>query len=326
MNRHWILYIEDNEDDLILARDILPRARFPVTWAATGEEARKQLATTKFDLVLLDHGLPDTNCLLFLDEIKRLHADLPVIILTGRDDEALAVSSLERGAAHFLHKARMSRELLPLITSVLETTHGNEQKPSILLKRSERLYQTLLSIMTEGVILVDTGGAIIFANDCLGRMTGEPTAVHFGRDASLLFDSPSQIRFKQWLLSFRAGNVTESAPWEGRLRRAGLVSGMDQMPVLITGRSVTDELGRSEACLVTLTDISELIQTRHRLQQRLAEMERFQRFFLDRETTIINLKIKIREYEKMLGIERASLSDETLRKLEERFHSQPGPP
>lgn len=322
MSRKWILYVEDNEDDVVLVRDLLPRSNFPVSWATCGAKARDRLKSTTYDLMLLDHGLPDTNSLLFLEEVRNCYPKMPVIILSGREDEALAVSAMAKGAAHYVIKDTMRAELLPLIRSTLDMHEIKELREEAVLRRSERLYQTLLSVMTEGVLLIDTTGMVIYANDAVGRMVEAPATTLTGRPAADLFDAPSSVYFADWFRPFLSETQPDVTPWEARLRRRGSAERSDLISVLMSGRPVTDELGRHEACIVTLSDISELVQTRRRLQQRLAEMERFQRFFLDRESTIVELKARIRDYERRLGIERPALSEDTLRKLQERLESR----
>jgi PAS domain S-box-containing protein len=316
VKRHWLLYVEDNDDDVKLVRELLPRSEFPVSAAASAEEAREKLRNTEFDLLLLDHNLPDTNSLLFLDEIRRQAPALKVIVLTGRSDEALEFAVRAKGAAEFLHKDDLARYLLPLVR---ESVAGAGEAPAPPRpSREESLYRSLLSVMTEGVLLVDVNGVVIFANDASGRMTEDESACLVGQRAADLFDPASRLLFEEWLRPFIAGDGTEAAQCEVRLRR-GAEGGSDTRPVLVSGRSVRSEFGAHEACLVTLTDIAELVTTRERLQRRLSEMERFQRFFIEREKRIVELKAKIREYERRLGIEAAPLSDETLRKLNERL-------
>ena len=61
-----------------------------------------------FDLVLLDLSLPDSEGLeTFLRMQNRAPPDLPIVVLTGMDDEALAVETVQRGAQDYLVKGRV---------------------------------------------------------------------------------------------------------------------------------------------------------------------------------------------------------------------------
>ena len=68
-----------------LLRAVLPRSDFVLTWCSSAAAAREHLEDKSYELVLLDHGLPDTNALAFLEEIKRFRPEVPVIVLLGRD-------------------------------------------------------------------------------------------------------------------------------------------------------------------------------------------------------------------------------------------------
>src|SRR5262245_50458224 len=110
-----VLLVEDDEDDFILVRHLLVQSEFALTWCSSAEAAREQLDGRPYDLVLLDHGLPDTNSLTFLEEIRRALPAAPVIVLTGRDDRTLAISAVKRGAANYILKDEIRMHLLPAI-------------------------------------------------------------------------------------------------------------------------------------------------------------------------------------------------------------------
>ncbi len=61
-------------------------------------QAREILKTEKIDLILLDHSLPGTNGLTFLTELSRLHAGIPVLMVTALDSDYSLAEALRRGA------------------------------------------------------------------------------------------------------------------------------------------------------------------------------------------------------------------------------------
>jgi len=61
-------------------------------------QAREILKTEKIDLILLDHSLPGTNGLTFLSELSRLHAGIPVLMVTALDSDYSLAEALRRGA------------------------------------------------------------------------------------------------------------------------------------------------------------------------------------------------------------------------------------
>ncbi|MDQ4025666.1 MAG: PAS domain S-box protein, partial [Actinomycetota bacterium] len=108
-----VLLVEDNAADAQLASDMLVFARAPRCELAHAErltEAQALLAIERFEVVLLDLGLPDTAG---LDGVRGLRAAAPesaIIVLSGTGSEALAVKALEAGAQDYLAKDRLDED------------------------------------------------------------------------------------------------------------------------------------------------------------------------------------------------------------------------
>ena len=101
------------------------RLGFAVQWrevdvlaAGTGKEALDQVEQESPDLVLLDVGLPDMDGFKVLQEI-RFFSDVPVVMLTARDDTIDKVRGLELGADDYVTKPFNHLELLARIKAVL---------------------------------------------------------------------------------------------------------------------------------------------------------------------------------------------------------------
>jgi two-component system, sensor histidine kinase and response regulator len=107
-----ILLVEDNPADARIIRELL-KSRDPLgleLWHATQFcEATSELGQREFDLVLLDLGLPDSQGLATLARMNaQTHGRVPLIVLTGLDDEAVAVEAVRRGAQDFLVKTELA--------------------------------------------------------------------------------------------------------------------------------------------------------------------------------------------------------------------------
>jgi DNA-binding response OmpR family regulator len=111
-----VLLIEDNAGDAKLLREMLGKegaGSFELTHLLRLSEAVAHLAKGGVDVVLLDLGLPDGHG---LDTVRRAHAvapDVPVIVLTGLDDEALAAAAMAAGAQDYLVKGQIESRALP---------------------------------------------------------------------------------------------------------------------------------------------------------------------------------------------------------------------
>jgi DNA-binding response OmpR family regulator len=113
-----ILVVDDEPRIAQLARDYLEHAGFTVRVAATGEAALQSVRRDRPDLVVLDLGLPGLDGLDVTRAIRR-ESNLPVIMLTARDDELDKLVGLELGADDYLTKPFSPRELVARVRAVL---------------------------------------------------------------------------------------------------------------------------------------------------------------------------------------------------------------
>ena len=115
-----ILIVDDERPILLTLEALLGRRGYSVETASTAAAARRALKEKSTALVLLDLQLPDAEGLETLEQIKREHADTPVIILTAHDSLSNAIESIKRGAYHFISKPYAPEELLSLVEKALE--------------------------------------------------------------------------------------------------------------------------------------------------------------------------------------------------------------
>lgn len=99
-----ILVVDDEPKLRAVLQDYLQRHGFSVQTAASGTDALNQLARCSPTMVLLDIKMPGMDGLATLKRLKAAHRDLPVIMTTGVEDEALMAKALALGAADYLTK------------------------------------------------------------------------------------------------------------------------------------------------------------------------------------------------------------------------------
>jgi PleD family two-component response regulator len=111
-----VLLVEDNAGDAALLRHMFSEERsgsFELTHLLRMTDALTHLAKGGVDLILLDMGLPDAHG---LETVRRAHAmspDVPLIVITGLDDEALAAEAMKEGAQDYLIKGQIENRALP---------------------------------------------------------------------------------------------------------------------------------------------------------------------------------------------------------------------
>ncbi|MEV3905769.1 fused response regulator/phosphatase [Mycobacterium sp. NPDC050551] len=109
-----LLLVEDDRGDAVLVEELVADADadFHVVWAESMAQAEHALTVARPDCVLLDMHLPDVNGIEALDRIAARDATIPVIVLTGRNDEHFGVSAVASGAQDYLVKGRVEPEML----------------------------------------------------------------------------------------------------------------------------------------------------------------------------------------------------------------------
>jgi signal transduction histidine kinase len=109
-----ILLVEDNPGDARLLREALRdvQSNFEITHVGRFGDARERLAAGTFDAILLDLGLPDADGLEMVDSLAGEAPLVPVVVLTGRNDERLAVDAVRAGAEDYLVKGQVDGQLL----------------------------------------------------------------------------------------------------------------------------------------------------------------------------------------------------------------------
>jgi two-component system, OmpR family, KDP operon response regulator KdpE len=126
-----ILLVEDDPALRRALRTSLRSRDFEVLEAATGESAITLAADRRPDVVILDLGLPDLDG---LDVLRQLRAfsDVPVIVLTARDEQSEKVRSLDAGADDYVTKPFDPEELLARIRAALRRVPTATAKPIVL--------------------------------------------------------------------------------------------------------------------------------------------------------------------------------------------------
>ncbi|AXG40024.1 DNA-binding response regulator (plasmid) [Enterococcus gilvus] len=119
-----ILLIEDDPNITDFMEVVLDQARYQLTIARTGMEALTAFQTTAIDLVLLDLGLPDIDGMDLL-KILRKRMELPIVIISARNNEEEKVKALDLGADDYVTKPFGTNELLARIRTALR--HKNTQ-------------------------------------------------------------------------------------------------------------------------------------------------------------------------------------------------------
>ena len=190
-----VLLIEDNPGDARLIREMLndvPAARLRLHHADRLAAGLKCLDGV--DVVLLDLSLPDSQGLQTFQRVREQAPSVPVVVLTGLDDETVAVRAVQEGAQDYLPKGQVDGQLLVRsMRYAIERKRAEEERAQWLLREqaaraeAERLAReraAILGQIADAVLIADPTGRITFINEAARRLHGLASNIEFVASAT----------------------------------------------------------------------------------------------------------------------------------------------
>jgi diguanylate cyclase (GGDEF)-like protein/PAS domain S-box-containing protein len=240
-----VLLVEDSASDARLIIEALKQSNtvvFEVEHIESLAGCRDCLDKKNPDIILLDMGLPDSQWPRTLFDVVS-KTSIPVIVLTGMDDEDLAIRSLQEGAQDYIVKRNIDNSLSRMIRHAIE-----RQKLKMLVEQyaeavmeSEMRVRTIISKNADGVIVLNKDGIVRFMNPA----------------AEALFECRSdEMRGKPFHFIACPGN----GPMEVAIKHENGES------VIAEARSVETEWVGEEVCILTVRDITERKRAEEKLR------------------------------------------------------------
>jgi diguanylate cyclase (GGDEF)-like protein/PAS domain S-box-containing protein len=166
-----MLLVEDSPGDARLIREMLKEQgsqSVELKHVERMEDAEKSLAAEPVDIILLDLGLPDVQGLDAVRRARKAAPGVPLVVLSGLDDESMAIQAMQEGAQDYLIKGQIEpRELVRALRYSVERKIIEET-----LFEEKRRAQVTLDCIGDAVISTDVAGNIIFLNLVAEKMTG----------------------------------------------------------------------------------------------------------------------------------------------------------
>lgn len=166
-----VLLVEDNLADVALLTELIQDSEAE-TWQITHVKrlnlALEQLQQTRFDVVLLDLSLPDSQGLETIAKVQAAVPHLAIVVLTGLQDKTMALQAVAQGAQDYLVKGQLSSELL------MRTVGYAIERIQILkrLQESEHRFRGIFNQTFQFMSLVSPGGIILDVNQVTREVGG----------------------------------------------------------------------------------------------------------------------------------------------------------
>lgn len=114
-----VLIVDDNPIDRRLVAGVVEKVGMATSFAIHGRQALEIIAQTRPDIVLTDLLMPEMDGLELIEAIKADYSAIPVILMTAHGSEEIAVKALRTGAASYVPKQNLPRDLVHTIRDVL---------------------------------------------------------------------------------------------------------------------------------------------------------------------------------------------------------------
>ena len=130
---HSVLIVDDSAMDRHLAGSIVQKmGDWKASFAENGVEALAMMQQTKYDIVLTDMLMPEMDGLQLVTAIRSKHPMVPVILMTAHGSEEIAIQALQKGAASYVPKKGLARDLADVLEQILSASKSRIQDARLL--------------------------------------------------------------------------------------------------------------------------------------------------------------------------------------------------
>jgi PAS domain S-box-containing protein len=261
-----ILLVEDNPGDARLIRVYLTEAGIPaleLVHAGRLDESLSLVRETDFDIVLLDLSLPDASGLEGLSKMREAATTHPIVVLTGLNDEVVALEALRKGAQDYLIKDQIGNVLLARSIRYAIERKRIEVELAGEAERASMLFEDAPDAST----LTDLQGTIIDGNRAAEKLFGYRHEELVGKNLLKLDLLPMSEVTKLTGLLVRNAFGQATGPDE-LLMRSG-----DGTPVMVEICTHVVTVRGRKAVLSSMRDITERKRIELAMRERVRELD-----------------------------------------------------
>jgi PAS domain S-box-containing protein len=260
-----VLYVDDDEDDYIITRDLISRiaGRYRLEWINNYRAALEAIQRHEHDIYLLDYRLGEQTGLELLCESQQF-TRAPIILLTGQGDHEVDMEAMKAGAADYLVKGQLNADILDrAMRYAIKGKHAEEN-----LRHDRDLISRIMETSPVGIVVANQAGKITFANHRAEEVLGLAKDAVARGGCSVL----------EWRMADSEGNplpgqvqplkkVLESGQPVQDIHHA--IDRSDGRRTLLSTNATPffDATGKIDGMVITVEDISERLMLEAQLRQ-----------------------------------------------------------
>jgi PAS domain S-box-containing protein len=257
-----ILVIDNDEDDFLIARDMLREAKgrkIVTHWASSYDAGQKALAEGPYDAALVDYDLGARTGIELIRAACEHDCDTPLILFTGRGGYEVDNEAMTAGATLYLTKNEANPLLLErIIRYAIELKHKENslRKSEAILRQDEAWFRTTLFSIGDAVITCDPQGHITFLNPVAEDLTGWPNQEAAGKPLEIVFNiinEQSGVPAKNPVDKvMQTGSIIGLANHSALINRAG-----ETIAIEDSAAPIKDDSGQIVGVVMVFHDVSE---------------------------------------------------------------------
>lgn len=211
-----ILIVDDRIETIQTLAILLENHGYAVACASNGQNALQRLNAQQPDLILLDLFMPGMDGFELCEQIKSNpdFQDIPILFLTASRDQEHILKAFEKGAVDYVMKPFNDREVLTRVN-----THINLRQQKIEIQRLNNKFETIITNVQDGLLVIDQEGIIKFANPAVIHMFNKRDSNLLGHHLGIpiVEEHLAQIEILRLDNTYGIAEITVAdAQWEGQ--------------------------------------------------------------------------------------------------------------
>ncbi len=247
--RPTILVVDDEERIREGCQRVLTQEGFEVATADCGAKGLEMIEQKHFDVILLDLMMPSISGFDVLAQVKALHPDSTIIVISGYATVEHSIEAMKRGAFDFIPKPFSPDQLRLLVTKAIEYTRALQDIAS-----EKSRMRVLINRLTDGVMATDRDKRVVLANPAFRRMVAFKEEGAIGRPAREILRNEQLEDLIDRALALPEGELVELAEeWS-----PSHDSGCEHLVYSARCLPFRDRLGRNVGAITVLHDITSM--------------------------------------------------------------------